>query len=711
MYVVNTEGEHEEVQCYSWCTPIERLPIKWKWLTEHEKYGKREHWVRDPLFIDTETSHKGEEYGWVHQWAIAWQDFFIIGRRAEELTSFLAALNDHITSWASSRGYNPKNWKALCYIHNLSYDMEYLRGFFPESEPKFFAVKPHRVLTAKWNQIEIRCSYLLTQKSLEKWGKDSKAKHPKLSGTYDYDRIITPIDPLSESDWAYQLNDCACMHDSWYNDRKYDGYTVLDVPLTSTGFVRADCRKAAFEDYGWPIRLREIQPSIDVYNALEEAFAGGYTHGNRFYKQHTVSGPIGHRDFLSSYPARQMLNLFPMGPWRETEVNTVEEVISLMQTQALLLHVAFRDPELKDRSITAPYMSAAKLYRQTKTQDLLDNGRVIKLKGVVHMWLTEYDLIIILRQYRCDYQIVEAYSSAKGRLPKWMRTKVMEYFRNKTTLKHTDEVSYMWGKAKLNGIYGMTAERYIRNILTYDDGEWTEERVPDQDREAALNKSIKKKTCFLPFAWGTWTTALARYALFECIETIGYDKFLYCDTDSIFYLMNDDTEEAMDRYNQRIIQKADSCGASIDYEGKHYALGEFTPEDDMPLRKFRHVHAKCYATIDNKGKLHCTVAGVTKKQRHDRKKSNADELGCIDNLEQGFVFDECGGTRIVYINEKPHEVTVNGCDIFAASAAIILPTQYIVNDLDNLDLDDEMMAEIILGNNIADTYGPYWGIK
>lgn len=704
LYTVLKDGAKEPVNAFNWDTDIDKLPIKIKWeCPPRKKYGKRKRYISEPIFLDTETSHFGEHEGWIHQWAFQWYDFFVIGRNALQLADFFRRAND----WVISKS---ENSYIKTYIHNLSYDMEYMRGFF-DREPEPFAVKPHRILKSRYGNIEFCCSYLLTQKSLSKWAKDSNARHPKLEGEYDYERVITPNTPLSLKDWAYQLNDCAAMSDSWHNDRKSDGYTVATVPMTSTGFVRADCRAAAFSDPFWKKRLDAMQPDIVVYNALEECFSGGYTHGNRFYKETTIRGCIGHRDFRSSYPTRQMLNSFPMGKFTPCDIQSIGDVKAMMKNSALLMHIALKNPQLRDRSITAPYLSYSKCKRVGKTSELLDNGRIIKLEGVVHLWGTELDFIMIHRQYKADgLQFLDSYSAPKGKLPKWFRDCIMKYFSNKTTMKDIDYQLYMLSKAMLNSLYGMTAQKNIRDEIVYLMGEWKVEKFEAEKRADELLKHIKKDTTFLPFAWGVWTTAYARYALFECIEKIGYNKFLYADTDSIFYLLDEKTEQSMQEYNDKIISKAIAAGATVTHNGKLVALGEFTAEDDHKAQAFRFVHAKCYALIDPDGVLKATIAGVTKKSR-DKKRTNADELETIDNLQTGFIFKDCGGSRIVYNNSPRHIINVNGEDVECTSSAVIMPTEYKVHDNWNMDEDEELLYGILNPEMLNDIYGSMVGIK
>ena len=52
-------------------------------------------------------------------------------------------------------------------------------------------------------------------------------------------------------------------------------------------------------------------------------------------------------------------------------------------------------------------------------------------------------------------------------------------------------------------------------------------------------------------------------------------------------------------------------------------------------------------------------------------RTNADELGDIDNLSDGFVFSHCGGTRCVYLEMPPEIRTIDGHKTELSSAAII----------------------------------------
>ena len=128
-------------------------------------------------------------------------------------------------------------------------------------------------------------------------------------------------------------------------------------------------------------------------------------------------------------------------------------------------------------------------------------------------------------------------------------------------------------------------------------------------------------------------------------------------------------------YQEECKQRAIANGA---YIGDNY-LG--MPTDEPPIRAFRGLHAKCYAVEEYNKKtdqyeLKVTIAGIPKKATKwiDGKPvtmTNAEELGDIENLTDGFKFSHCGGTRCIYVEQPPEIVNIRGHETEIASAAII----------------------------------------
>ena len=83
-----------------------------------------------------------------------------------------------------------------------------------------------------------------------------------------------------------------------------------------------------------------------------------------------------------------------------------------------------------------------------------------------------------------------------------------------------------------------------------------------------------------------------------------YENFLYCDTDSVFYIETEYNKKTMEAYAQECRQRAIDAGA---YVGNKY-LGE--PTEEPPLKAFRAIHSKCYAMEEyNKKTCGCQSIG------------------------------------------------------------------------------------------------------
>lgn len=115
---------------------------------------------------------------------------------------------------------------------------------------------------------------------------------------------------------------------------------------------------------------------------------------------------------------------------------------------------------------------------------------------------------------------------------------------------------------------------------------------------------------------------------------------MYGDTDS--GKGTDETGAVHERIrdlNNTIMKECDEKGAVCILNGHKYYMGIFVEEAQMA--DFRTMGAKKYAYTDIDGKLHLTVAGVTRG-------AGADELGTLDNFRQGFCFTAAGGLEMRY---------------------------------------------------------------
>ena len=664
---VKTKDGEEKIIAYT----VDEFKPKMLTFKDLQRNHKVKKYATDYMTLDTETSHINDEDSWLYQWAVKFQDQYIYGRKPSEII-------DLFTKIAEFYGLND-NKRIICYIHNASYDIQYLKHFLKDYDPRInvLAIDSHTILQVDVLGFRILCSYKLSNMSLAKLSKSYAKKYVKAVGEIDYTVVRYQDEELTAADWFYMFSDVASQHDGIEGYIHSMGYKyAFECPITSTGFVRVKCRKAALATDYWRAQFEMSALDLQDYNLCRQCFMGGVTIQCYMYSGVTIRDErLRHKDFTSSYPALQMINYMPVGQPMKYEVKTADEFHDLLEKYCCVFVIELQEVHIK-KGITAPYIPSSKCI---DSDELLKvNGKVVYAQRL-KIALCELDYAIIKRQYTYDPKIKVGHMILfeRGQAPEWLKAEVMEYFKNKCELKGVDEYLYMRSKAFLNSIYGMTATAILRPEFKMNSDMILEHKTDkdDQSKQKELDKYYKSYNSFMPYQFAIYTTAWARTALFDMIECIGYENFIYCDTDSAFYIETPENKVRMEEYSKKCINQAIRAGAFI---GTKY-LGE--PTDEPKIRAFRGLHAKCYAMEewdDEKGDyvLKVTIAGIPKKaikfvNGKAVEMTNAEELGTIDNLRDGFVFKHCGGTRAIY-NERPiEEVNINGHKTELASNVII----------------------------------------
>ena len=673
------------------------------------------HTIKEFMVLDTETSHNHDDKSpscWIYQWAFTYNGTVVMGRRPTELMDALKKIAgaNHLGYERTKRGLERR--VMVIYIHNLSYDWEYikmwLRKTFHEEYllygEQMLAVKAHKLISYSIAGFEFRCSYRLSGKSLDSWSKEMATEHRKLVGNVDYEAIHYQDSPLTQADDDYMINDAIVLDECLRAQMALHNDTIETIPLTITGYVRRAARRHFYEDLKANRRwFQNTRLSLEVYKMCREEFSGGITHGNRYHVAETVNGVIRHRDFASHYPSQQVCYTAPIGKfilyydWEQSERELpVSELAKMSKDYCFLASVAFTNLHIKE-GVTLPYAQAFKfkLKREPHTKFVEDNGRILHMDGKTIVTLNEIDLKWICKQYDGECKVLKVYRAKKGRFPKFLIDTVNEFFVSKTEWKMKEKAGKKRGlrdedtemleikkylqlaKGMLNGIFGMLATDPVRwDIKETGDGIWErEDTLPENIGK--LDFLIKEKlgvyyntrSSFMSYQLGVWTTANARNELMEFVELIGYENFLYADTDSIFYISTPEIEERVEAKNAEFRKIDDQNGYYIEVDGKRVYYNQFELENEE-IVQFRFLHAKCYAYVTSDGELHTTIAGVTKIGREGV--TRVEELGTIDKLEDGMVFKYCGGTTSVYLAPQFAETYyVNGHNTECASGVVI----------------------------------------
>ena len=604
----------------------------------------------------------------------------VIGRTWEEFKQLL----EMIDSQLMDAGFRTPAEQLVVWVHNLSYEFQFLAGLFDFGPDDVFCIDSRRVLKANLGKhIELRCSYLHSNMSLELYCKKMHTEHQKLSGDeFDYREIRYPWTPLSEKQILYGIHDVLGLCEAIKTEMDIEGDDLYTIPLTSTGYVRRDIKRAMHTaSRTW---LKDVLPPLEVYELLREEFRGGNTHANRYFSAQVLDG-VKSADRSSSYPGVQMNHLYPMGRWNKDprpDWDIVQKLIN-KRHRAIIARFSFENIRLKNRFDGCPYLSIDKSRKLIKPYT--DNGRILSAAHL-ETTLNDVDLGIVSDHYCWDaVQVTDLYYCAYYPLPDPIKDVIRKYYRLKTELKYDQsdprwnpetDTLYTKSKNKLNAIYGCSAQRADKQSIKFVKGEYIPE---DKTTSELLEQNYKK--AFFSYAWGAWCTAWARYELQQGIDLVQNTpgaEFIYCDTDSVKYVGDVDWS----RYNKRKIKESTKSGAyADDPKGVRHYMECYEPDGEY--LKFATLGAKKYAfeKPSHPGETMVTIAGVT-KSKGGKELDKGDKYGSgierFADIDHPFLFVDAGGTEALYNDNIDVTITIDGKQLHITRNVVIRDSTYLL---------------------------------
>lgn len=584
--------------------------------------------------FDIETTYLDEiEQSIMYIWQFAVMDlrtdniWYCFGRTWDEFIELLNSFyHDGIT--------------IMIWVHNLSYEFQFLRHWLPFVKDKVFSLKSRKVVRADIDGIQFRCSYIQTNKSLDAFTKDMGVVHQKLSGViFDYSKKRFPWTEMTQEELQYCCNDVVGLLEAMRVRMKMENDTLYSLPLTSTGYVRR-LAKNAMKSYNYN-QLHAMMCNEDVYRLLRLEFRGGDTHANRYHVNQILEN-VASFDRASSYPDVMLNYRFPMSAFTPRMITDIEELERKCKVRDCCFIAVFTITHLQQRDIYygAPYLSLDKAVEISG--QVVDNGRVLSADKAVYVF-NDIDWKIVKSEYVGEVEISQVYIAKYGYLPQAFRDLVINLFYKKTSLKNVEgqELNYIRSKELINSLYGMCAQNPVKpDVIYMDEPEQAFKLEEIVDIGEKLEKYNKK--AFLLYAWGCWVTAWARLKLKEMINIVG-DNFVYCDTDSVKFLVRDDYKRIIrkiEKYNKGLKELSISNnGYATDKKGIVHYLGVYEYEETY--KKFKTLGAKKYAYVHEDGTFGITIAGVPKK-------AGAREMEKIENFNVGFIFRDTGKLESVY---------------------------------------------------------------
>ena len=570
---------------------------------------------------------KLEKLSIMYVWQFGINGYIIIGRLWEEFIEMLGIVSREL--------HLNENKRLLIYVHNLSFEFQYIRKLFTWS--KVFSLelrKPLYGLTT--TGLEFRCSYLLSGYSLATVAKNlTKYKIKKLTGDLDYHLLRHSYTELTDEEMQYCINDVKIVMLYILEYIEKVG-SVHNIPLTKTGGVRKYCRKNCFyvdsENYkGINYRYKDLIEDLQIndlseFNAINRAFAGGFTHANAYYVDEVIEN-VSSFDFTSSYPYVMISEKYPMSKGVRITCKSLEHFNALVNKYLCIFDVEFIN--IFSRETYENYISVSKCF--IKENNVENNGRIV-CAGRIVTTITNVDFSIIKNFYTWEQMRVGyIYCYQKDYLPTEFIKSVVDLYKMKTELKGVEgmENEYLASKEMLNSCYGMCVTNPLRDVIEYDSekNEWNEKELNESEQATELIMHNSSRNRFLYYIWGVFVTAYARRNLFTAIYELK-DDYIYSDTDSVKFINLDKHKLYFDVYNKNVEKKLkiacahhginfDDCQPKTK-KGEEKLLGVWDFEGTYT--RFKTLGAKRYLvekenvlTVDGKKyNFSLTVSGVNK---------------------------------------------------------------------------------------------------
>lgn len=504
---------------------------------------------------------------------------------------------------------------------NLGFEFQFIRRYFDFENDDFFARELRHPMKCRSGGLEFHEVLTISGGSLAQLAKDYTVTQ-KLKGDLDYKVMRNSKTPLTGQELDYCINDVVILGE--YMKYLWDAYILPDqrIPLTKTGILRAECRKAGQDLLGYNgmkeyrSLIYEAYPDEKTYEIwFKYLFRGGYVHANVLMAGFTLFDVDGD-DFTSSYPYQMACSdEYPMTPFVLTNFDK-----ELLDTKACILHVRFYGVRRRWAHSLESKSKCVALEGSKITPVIIDNGRVAQAQ-MMEVYITNVDYELYRLYYDIDsMEVLEFWTAERGRLPIFIRKTLNKYYKQKAELKQRlkngEDVAAELAivKQKVNSFFGMMVTRIELNKVVYEDDEW-------DFAEKALEFDEEIKSQFLLPQWGIWVTALARRALMKTCALItqeigdgsGEDGagVIYNDTDSLkFYDPKGKAQKIIDAYNKKV----DEALKASKLTAPEFAdLGKFDHEKGYPVKRFKTLGGKRYLTEKADGIIEATIAGLPKQ--------------------------------------------------------------------------------------------------
>ena len=221
---------------------------------------------REYPYLSSEEQAECTKQACMFVWQFSIEDQVYYGRTWIEFKLFLDRINDN------------DDTRKILFIHNLGFEFQALWSVVRIKS--VMSRKSRKLMTCELEDynMQLRCTMMMSNAKLEKLPKLYMLPVEKKVGDLDYNKIRTPITPLTDKELGYCEFDCLVTY--WYVKRELEVYQRVDkIPITSTGKVRKQLQRLVLSNFGYVRKVsKQINTDPRVYNMMTDGMLlGEYT--------------------------------------------------------------------------------------------------------------------------------------------------------------------------------------------------------------------------------------------------------------------------------------------------------------------------------------------------------------------------------------------------------------------------------------------------
>ena len=622
---------------------------------------------------------------YMYIWTMTINDTTIMGRTWEQFFVVLSTINSTLKLDKRDKLDKKGNVKGQTvpyvlpiFIHNLSHEWSFIRNWIRDYEVFYMDNDNRSPMYVLWKGFLLIDSYKIFPKKLEEVAKSYCITQKTHDLDYSVPRNYKTV--LTEKELEYCCNDTRILVE--LAQFVFDNYFIPTdrLPLTQNQIVKNIIRKKFNEEKTDALvkKLNHMTMTQDQYMFIRHyGFRGGYCGSSLRDTGEEGMPKVGYVDLTSAYMTAICHGYYPVTPFKAVKAS--EAVFNrVINNKCVYALIKFFDLRVKGNKAVILESKSSIIYcmpdgSTPKTKEDLrvakrhvrtnSSGRIIQAKSLI-VSLNEIDWELYNLCYSwSSFEIIRLETADRGSLPDYVKETAISLYKHKAELKKAGikNSEYEMAKTLVSNVFGAIVQRLSDDLINGSKNNWLSNQLD---------------SCLKP-QWGCYITAHVRSMIVKTIVAIGRDNWLYSDTDSIYFILNDRTMNVVNMFNVEAKAKnAILCKQyNLDY-ALFDDLGCFDNEGKNIIR-FKTLGAKSYLYYYTdakhpKGAFKYVVSGVPEKffWKAYFKKYDKLYINKVFDFFEDFTKIEYTRTEVHYVDTRTTDI-IDGVECVSLGGAII----------------------------------------